>query len=388
MKQDGPEIPVLAPERLLGGLVPAPRSALIVRSGPSAMLESAIGHLRSAFPGIRIVQLCHAGHEREDLENIVYPREGYFRARHADTDLLRGEKFDLALALYATDRRLHPEYHEVDAIAVESGARRVVVLYWDGLAAELTPEALELKKKTVLAPWLERMNSALREISAFTGEDPETVRDKCDLAAVRGNELWRSLSPATDREIEAFYRGTDFYIYALMKECDWRGARSGVAEQAVEHLAPGDRALDYGGGVGTLCLELSGRGFELSHLDLPGPLIEFAAHRFRARGLGVDILPAFEQYPLTGAYDAIFCTHVLEHLPDPERKLIHMARHLRSAGRMFLAVPFEPNAVAGTHPDMHLNRLNPESLERVMRSEGLELFARSGELDIYRKTGI
>jgi len=157
-----------------------------------------------------------------------------------------------------------------------------------------------------------------------------------------------------------------------MKECDWRGARSDIAASLAEHIPAGSSVLDYGAGCGAVGIALAERGFRVSHLDLPGPLLEFARSRYEARNLPVTIIPANIKFPLSETYDAIISTHVLEHVADPDDKLRHMAAQLSPGGRMFIAIPFEANSVGGTHPGMHLNRLTPERYDSLLDELGFE----------------
>ncbi len=363
------------------------RNILIFRSGPLEMLRDIIDTLRQVVPAAEITQYCHQGQQLECCRNLLYSHPGYFRLAHADLAALREQQFDLTLVPYATDRRLHPEYHEPDRIAAQSGAAAIIAVFWDRSAAVLDENLLARKEREVVRPYLKNKNAAIAEIRRFTGEDPETIEDKCHLAAARGDKLWSELAPRSDEEIEYFYRGTDFYVYALMKECDWRGARSDTVEQIAEQLPGGASVLDYGAGCAAVGIALAERGFRVTHLDLPGTLIEFARSRYRARGLAVTVQPAGEKYPLSGLYDAIICTHVLEHVPDPTEKLRHLAAHLAPGGLLFVAIPFEANPVGGEHPGMHLNRLTPALYEELLRELGLTRIDRAGEMDILRHPG-
>jgi SAM-dependent methyltransferase len=379
--------PTLPLCKLLESNAAIARKVLIIRSGPLNMVRDIIDTLQQVCPDAQITQFCHEGQQLDFCPNLIYNHPGYFRLDKTDTAALVGQKFDLTVIPYATDRRLHPEYHEVDKIANGSGTNKVVAVFWDHSALLLDEKLLALKEREVVMPYLKSKNSAIEEISQFTGETPETIEDRCHLAAARGDKLWSELQPSSDEEIERFYTATDFYIYALMKECDWRGARSDTVETIADELPAGARVLDYGAGCGAVGTAMARRGFRVTHLDLPGQLIEFARSRYEARKLPVTVLPAEQKYPLGSMYDAIICTHVLEHVPDPIDKLRHMAAHLAPGGTMFLAIPFEANPVGGEHPGMHLNRLTPTGYKALLGELGLNLVRRTGDMDILRSGG-
>ncbi len=375
-------LPLADLEQLLDRHAPAAERVLLIRSSSRSHVTAILERLRAWRPGLRVTQLCHPGEELEGCENLLYPDPGYFRRELVDFPALRERRFQLVLLPYATDRRLHPDYHELDGIASALGAP-VLACYLDGRALALERGVLALKLKLEVGPYLARKAEALEEICGFTGEEPAAAEDLCRRANKLIAEEWERLAPRTEEQIEEFYRSCRLYIHQLMKECDWRGARSDLAEAVARVLPPGCRVLDYGGGCGALSLALAGQGFRVAHLDLPGPLLEFARYRFARRGLEAQVLAADQTYPLREHYAAIICTHVLEHLPDPEDKLRHMARHLEPGGKLLLAVPFEPNPTAGEHPGMHLNRLGPSRYQELLEELGFRLELKEGELDVF-----
>lgn len=92
--------------------------------------------------------------------------------------------------------------------------------------------------------------------------------------------------------------------------------------------------------------------------------------------------------PLDEALDALgykidlfFCSHVLEHVPDPLWHLKQMAAHMSDCGVAWLAVPNANNfraVMGGRRADrffefpMHLNYFTPKSLFSMIREAGLE----------------
>ncbi len=382
-----PVIPTRPFSKLLDGIraESSPVRVLVIRSGPRHMVTRIIQALRAWNSQVSITQFCHAGEEMADCENIIYPHHGYFRFERVDITDLESGNFFMVVAPYATDRRLHPEYHQVDRIALAVGARTVTAYYLDGSALVLDRAFLEGKFELTVRPFLARMDQSVAEICNFTGEAPLEVEDKCNIASKLGNELWEKSRPETEEEVLKFYLENDFYIYQLMKECDWQGARSYLAPAVIDELNPGDRVLDYGGGCGALSISLARAGFKSTHLDLPGRLLEFARSRFAGRGLDIKTIAAVEKYPLLKRYDAIICTHVIEHLTDPEGTLRHLADHLETGGKLFLEIPFDPSPGADAHLNMHLNHLTFDKYRELMVELGFNLSNKIGKLDIFQE---
>jgi SAM-dependent methyltransferase len=100
-----------------------------------------------------------------------------------------------------------------------------------------------------------------------------------------------------------------------------------------EQLSPGSRVLDAGAGA---CkyrpffahCEYASQDFCQYH----GDLVKYAP--------GIDYVCDITRIPLPdGSLDAVLCTEVLEHVPDPMAVLKEFARLLKPAGRLLLTTP-------------------------------------------------
>jgi methionine biosynthesis protein MetW len=94
----------------------------------------------------------------------------------------------------------------------------------------------------------------------------------------------------------------------------WRRKRAQVFTDLVSH---GDRVLDLGVGDGALLMYmLEHKKIEAVGLDVSPKAVEFC----KAHGLNVvlaDINKPISDF-LSGQYDYIICSEIIEHLPDPE----------------------------------------------------------------------
>ncbi|MFH1071703.1 MAG: methyltransferase domain-containing protein [Candidatus Glassbacteria bacterium] len=355
---------------------------LSIRSAPEALLRGCLAEIRRRWPACCHWLLCHRGRNIEGCRPIYYPDDGFFRPEKVDTAGLARLNFDLTLVPYATDRRLSPGYHHVDQIAESAGARFTLICYRDGTALPVDADFFALKRNKVVRPYLERKQAAIGEIYEFTGEEPEVVERRCELAGIEAVRLWQEKDPHSDGQVRRYYSENDFYVYELMKT-EYNGDRDELMEAVLAECEPGALVADYGAGVGIFSLPLARAGAQVTHVDLPGPLLEFARHRFARRGLPARFLAVKGARPLLERYDMVVSIYVVEHLVDPLGALRHMAGHVRPGGKLAIAVDFEQGRTAGELLPLHLAHLDPAGYYAFMESLGLSRVRSHGGLDVF-----
>lgn len=122
------------------------------------------------------------------------------------------------------------------------------------------------------------------------------------------------------------------------------------------------RILDFGGGDGRLLTRLVEAGATCELVDY----CEEPVAGVRQIGRTVEVLA---DQPL---YDAIVCSHVIEHLAEPLPVLQRLIRNLRPDGAIYVEVPVEvvKRMPAGIEPVTHCNFFIPESLAALMERAG------------------
>ena len=165
-------------------------------------------------------------------------------------------------------------------------------------------------------------------------------------------------------------------------------ARLGYVADRVE--LRGARVLDLGCGGGLLSEALAGAGADVTAIDLAPDLLKIARLHGLESGIRVDYRQVSAEAlaaEAPGAFDAITCMEMLEHVPDPASVLQACATLLRPGGRLFVStLNRTPAAFAlaivgaeyvarllpkGTH--QYRDFIRPSELAAWLRSSGLQV---------------
>jgi SAM-dependent methyltransferase len=157
---------------------------------------------------------------------------------------------------------------------------------------------------------------------------------------------------------------------------DWQRRRALLLDE----VRAGERVLDLGCGAGRFLTALRDAGADPVGVEIA----EAAAERARATGVEVRLVEPDGTLPFGhGEVDLVWCSEVLEHIPDVGAMLFEARRVLKPGGRLLLTVPYhgrlQAAAVALTRFDSHFDPLGQHvrfftrtSLARTLEATGFD----------------
>ena len=156
---------------------------------------------------------------------------------------------------------------------------------------------------------------------------------------------------------------------------------------ALARAVPGGRFLDVGCNGGFMAEAASARGFEAWGIDVDPLSIAYAREHFpRARFECATIEALLDRHAaeIGTGFDLLYCSEVIEHVPEVDRFAASLARVLKPGGFLYVTTPDighwrRPRDLArwdGFSPPAHCLYFRPESLRRLLERHGLGLVRR------------
>jgi SAM-dependent methyltransferase len=155
------------------------------------------------------------------------------------------------------------------------------------------------------------------------------------------NVAWLAAGPPKDDfEIADFYRTSDAYLYDLIVAHEsWERNQWRIAALSAIHRLNCKSVLDYGGGIGRDSIFFAKAGLDVAYFEVNEYLrqfTEYTANKQKVRIHFTNDAPSLRDE----TFDAVYCTEVLEHVPNPLRELRQMYRLLKPAGTLIATESF------------------------------------------------
>jgi 2-polyprenyl-3-methyl-5-hydroxy-6-metoxy-1,4-benzoquinol methylase len=175
---------------------------------------------------------------------------------------------------------------------------------------------------------------SLKDVVAYTGLSAAEIRKRA-MEKSTHKDAWFTHSRNSEADYRAFYQEDDWYIYWQ----PWK-FRHYTWHFLTKMLPLGGSLVEYGCGVAAMTTWMSRwyPGYRYTVADIPSATLQFAQFRLQGRR-NVEIKTirmGREGLPLTGRYDLVVCTEVLEHTINPDEICEHFCDHLASGGLLYL----------------------------------------------------
>lgn len=146
-------------------------------------------------------------------------------------------------------------------------------------------------------------------------------------------------------QLLAFYGESDAFIYELV-EWNRKGfkrsmrtwTRQFLAREAERRGGP-LKVLCHGDGLGIDAASLAVDGHAVTYFEFAGPSERFARQAFEAANVSVEVVTDESVLP-AGAFDAVTCFDVLEHVPSPRKTVEQLVGYLRPGGLFVVHAPY------------------------------------------------
>lgn len=178
---------------------------------------------------------------------------------------------------------------------------------------------------------LKKLRENYSELAEYFGMPIEEIsRQYWQEREGRDRRIRSEIENATsEKKVLDYYATTFSYIYEMMY---WECQRSKQAEYKKIYMFCKKngikRLLDYGAGVGGLCIYMHAKGVECDYLDVFGETSKFAKRRFQKRGLSINMIDALNSV-FKFQYDAVVAYDVFEHLFDLDKAIRDINRILK-----------------------------------------------------------
>lgn len=186
-----------------------------------------------------------------------------------------------------------------------------------------------------------------------------------------------------------FYAKSRYYVYDLLSaNHNWmiyiKKLHSTFPSMfPILYNHPGKKFLEFGGGLGLFCEMMCYKGKDVTYLDIPGQIYNFAAWRFKKYNLPIKTICADPAgFKLDDQYDIIYSDAVLEHVKDPAAAVENLCLHTAKDGVIIHHIDLHGNT-----PDMPMHKdINVKQLHAIIEKLGFaNMTGKNKSFSIWRK---
>jgi len=212
-------------------------------------------------------------------------------------------------------------------------------------------------------------HTMVNDYAEFSGLTTDVIAERIRGYKKLNREAWAIVQSKVEGWEEAarkFYEAHDAYVFDHLSA---NAAPDSVLAK-LDRFNPdilrairsyrGKRLLEFGGGTGGFCECMCREGFDVTYLDIPGSVKDFAEWRFAKYGLPINVVTSTpDVLKLEHDYDVVFTDAVFEHLIDPEQALGEILAHIRPGGLFVFLVDLSgPTEDDPQHHYVDINRLH------------------------------
>lgn len=209
------------------------------------------------------------------------------------------------------------------------------------------------------------MEQAIRELARFLAipfeEAAKRVKDYTVMMAAGD---WDKANPKTKEDVETWYKESEHYLYELIP---WNYGNQVYNDRVAPLMQYHSmKILEFGAGIGSLCIALAYAGNTVTYCDISPILSQFAKQRFEDRGLAIPIVSELKGQR---DIDIIVVNDVFEHIhADALPGLLReMKDCLADQGFIYHRDNFGQQDIF----PMHYN--HSETINKLARDAGLEI---------------
>jgi glycosyltransferase involved in cell wall biosynthesis/protein-L-isoaspartate O-methyltransferase len=218
--------------------------------------------------------------------------------------------------------------------------------------------------------------TVIHDFSEFSGLSVVEILGNINNHHVLSGEEWIDVDgEGFSEKAREFYKTSNYYIYDLLSVNYNKTAvvgklnnfNPGIIQLIRQH--PGKEFLEFGGGTGLFCELVFRFGKNVTYLDIPGLVSDFARWRFEKYQLPINCIYSNpDRLELDRSFDIIFSDAVFEHLIDPEQVMEELCDRTNPGGLMILLIDLSGHSEE--YP-MHAD-INISDLHQLIQTKGFE----------------